>query len=967
MRSSLLWLLVTIILLGLQVRLGWPAVSDRLANPFWWPLLAGCLFSFGLIIRRLRTGLMPDRASLLLISLSILVTIAAFLRPSVWLYLPAFWLSTWALTASAGCRVPAARNSVLTLPVLLFAGFPPYISAKLVNGFSDFTSQQFLLYSGLQGKLVWGDPGSLFTADGGCRTESILLSPFGLPLLLVGSCLLSIRCRRSFVQTALLTGFAAVNFLFLQAITVWLIMLFPGQLSTADGTPGWGSSLLLAGCAFACIVISQFTVLALTTPVTSSQMTAPEAPDPWIILWDYFIGGQPIPAAVTGSARLGTVLAEARRELRSAAIIDTLWTWWYTRNWMRAGLAILLTAVSGSVPFFRFGSESRQRAISLIEAITASAELAGQQDQQEQALRMLVSLQPTFGRPRLQLTELLWETGRIDECRETLRPLISPGPQAWAPARIWLVQNSLKPAPLIPLDDAARIEQLQAVLQESPGNGVAASLLSQLYMADGETSLAENTLADAADADPANATLLLKFCMDNNRPIPSPAVYQRLLQTSRNAYLATPTSQRTPAQVTLLAEMLLALGQIGEAFNVAADARQRQDAPELQRLEATIRLRRISQTATSEFVNPRAILDDLESAVTLQPDSETALELAALLTITEGARLSQTALDDLAGNSKPQPPDQASAGRKAVISLLRGDWTAAVSGLRQVQPKTSAQQLALVFALRQAQRTDEAEDEAAQALRTLSSAPSLATLSQALLLQIAAGKLQLPEDITLVPDSPESRMCAALLDQFRFDRLTGYPGDLSPDISSWQMPPELAPAAALQLLETPLRYRNTQAAAARRLYRLRRSSGKRRPAIDSWLQQMRATLGESDQILLVVGTLAVLDEAWDEAIYWLDAAKRSTATPTPAILNNLAIAIVRARRMERCREALTLVDTAMTLLPDNADLFASRAEIYLALKDQSAALKDLQQAVKLQPDNAEALRLLRVLDAAEQR
>jgi regulator of sirC expression with transglutaminase-like and TPR domain len=130
---------------------------------------------------------------------------------------------------------------------------------------------------------------------------------------------------------------------------------------------------------------------------------------------------------------------------------------------------------------------------------------------------------------------------------------------------------------------------------------------------------------------------------------------------------------------------------------------------------------------------------------------------------------------------------------------------------------------------------------------------------------------------------------------------------------------------------------------------------------------MRATLGESDQILLVVGTLAVLDEAWDEAIYWLDAAKRSTATPTPAILNNLAIAIVRARRMERCREALTLVDTAMTLLPDNADLFASRAEIYLALKDQSAALKDLQQAVKLQPDNAEALRLLRVLDAAEQR
>jgi len=42
---------------------------------------------------------------------------------------------------------------------------------------------------------------------------------------------------------------------------------------------------------------------------------------------------------------------------------------------------------------------------------------------------------------------------------------------------------------------------------------------------------------------------------------------------------------------------------------------------------------------------------------------------------------------------------------------------------------------------------------------------------------------------------------------------------------------------------------------------------------------MRATLGEGDQILLVVGTLAVLDEAWDEAIYWLDAAKEVQPHP----------------------------------------------------------------------------------------
>jgi tetratricopeptide (TPR) repeat protein len=115
-------------------------------------------------------------------------------------------------------------------------------------------------------------------------------------------------------------------------------------------------------------------------------------------------------------------------------------------------------------------------------------------------------------------------------------------------------------------------------------------------------------------------------------------------------------------------------------------------------------------------------------------------------------------------------------------------------------------------------------------------------------------------------------------------------------------------------------------------------------------------------MLLIVGTMAVLDEAWDEAIYWLDAANRSSSTLNPVTLNNLAIAIVRARRDDRCAEALTLIEKALTLLPDNPDLLASRAEIHMALKDGPAALNDLREALKLQPDHPEALRLTRLVE-----
>lgn len=115
--------------------------------------------------------------------------------------------------------------------------------------------------------------------------------------------------------------------------------------------------------------------------------------------------------------------------------------------------------------------------------------------------------------------------------------------------------------------------------------------------------------------------------------------------------------------------------------------------------------------------------------------------------------------------------------------------------------------------------------------------------------------------------------------------------------------------------------------------------------------------------MLIVGTMAVLDEAWDEAIYWLDTANRTLAAPSPVVLNNLAIAIVRAPRKERFPEALELITSALALMPDNPDLLASRGEIQMSLNNLKAAYQDLQQALRLQPEQPDARRLLPVVEA----
>jgi uncharacterized protein HemY len=126
---------------------------------------------------------------------------------------------------------------------------------------------------------------------------------------------------------------------------------------------------------------------------------------------------------------------------------------------------------------------------------------------------------------------------------------------------------------------------------------------------------------------------------------------------------------------------------------------------------------------------------------------------------------------------------------------------------------------------------------------------------------------------------------------------------------------------------------------------------------DHLITRLRVELGDPTPLLLVLGTLSLNDAAWTDATHFLQVA-HTTSPGNPAVLNNLAIAIVRSDAGERFREALKLADAALALVPDNADLLATRGEVHVALANWADASRDLQRALLLQPRQPDALRLL---------
>ncbi|MFN5798880.1 MAG: hypothetical protein ACK5AN_15255, partial [Planctomyces sp.] len=191
------------------------------------------------------------------------------------------------------------------------------------------------------------------------------------------------------------------------------------------------------------------------------------------------------------------------------------------------------------------------------------------------------------------------------------------------------------------------------------------------------------------------------------------------------------------------------------------------------------------------------------------------------------------------------------------------------------------------------------------------------------------------------------------------DAIAGYPGHFKTLQQAWTpVVPEQSVQRVRELIQAGLQAPELSIRVADRLYLLTVQGGALGAAAEEALTVYRAQGGDAEGILMAIGSRALQVEQFDTALHWLQQARNSSSNPSPSLLNNLAIAIVRSQLTERYAEALTLANAAVQALPGNHIILATRAEVYLALNEVAAAQQDLEAALQLRPDYPETLQLL---------
>ena len=641
--------------------------------------------------------------------------------------------------------------------------------------------------------------------------------------------------------------------------------------------------------------------------------------------------------------------------LRSG-ISQTLWAWWDSRSLLRLAAGVPLLGLAIMILLSVMG-KSELAAINRAESRLEIATSAGQSQDQEEALRTLISLQPEFGALKLRLAALFWANGDRDACLEQLRPLTADGAASYAPAYFWLVRNSLSPLPLVSLTDNDRVRHLLKVIDADPDNAEAFSLLAQSYLSLGEVSLAERAFVNAADKDPERNLQLLQFYRAIGRKIGDQARFETYLQKLQQLDLEKPGDV---ARTMEIVRLQLLLGRTKEALDNVISARSTIDSDELRRLEAEARLIRVRVNTGLAFLRMQEVIDDAQMAMQLAPGFMNPLKLSVKMKILEGAEFDLAVVRQVLDYWQRQDgtDDSVRLGQGLALFLAE-DYAAAVDRLQNNSQLDTEERLTLISALQRSGQVDQAGAAAEAAVAALGPFQDLPRKRQAVLFHAAAGN---PErGLVAVEENgetSESQQVRALVSLLQFDQLSGYPGDMSLAAVSWKAPATADVEKLLSLLKDALLRDTTQSAAARRLYRVRRSALVTEQDFDNWLFKVRAELASPERLLLVVGTMALNEEAWQDALYWLDAAVQASRVAPEAAMNNLALAIVRAGVSDRYPEAQTLVTKALQAFPDNPDVLASRGEVRMALGQWDLAKADLERSLVLQPQNPDAIRLL---------
>lgn len=651
------------------------------------------------------------------------------------------------------------------------------------------------------------------------------------------------------------------------------------------------------------------------------------------------------------------------------------WIWAFAECWifsrdfgrlLRAVPCLIAAALSIGFAWWLKYSPDELVLDAYLAAIEQTTE-DGDDARRENYLRALVSLRPTEPKFRLMLGTFLADHGR----REGLSHIVALTPnetEGYAPARRWLVQQALKPNPLLPLTDEQIEGQLRKIVLQFPDDAESRLRLADLYLRRSDWKLAEEHLGHVAMTHPelcVEVAKLKQTLRRDRRDIES------LLNRGAEEFLR--RLQRNPADLRArisLAEAQLLLGQEKEARLLLESGLAQYDEPTLRRalsdFDVTIARRRLGESD----LNVDQALSLLLKALETDPANPVVISELNNLD-SKGIRIPRNALESAVNvwrsASRENPDDHDSRLVLALVEAMTGDYDSSISTLEPLLDSRPELRLAQAQHLQRAGRTDE----------------GLKLLDQ-VILDLKNTLIDSPGD-----NSSRSRLATALtaadraedalkvLSEAQLDAAGRIPADPALRAQFGQMclllydarvPPQQPITAETVALETEAKHLlellrdafGADSTAIPALDRLARLTFSKHPIAENAAEvvaELRAMGDPGGRILTVMGTRAIMSENYPAAIKWLEQANSQTRGQEPMILNNLAIALVRGST-GRLVYAGELIDRALQILPDHPDLLSTRGEVFVAMKRWKEAVVELNRALPHRTDSLVVHRLL---------
>lgn len=743
-----------------------------------------------------------------------------------------------------------------------------------------------------------------------------------------------------------------------------------GLFSSYSQLPGIGSLFLLPLLLSADALVIFFTGPVGDPEEVSHQEHVEEVQeDPVVVLWNQWIAGFQPSFAMVASFQAND--GKRIRLLRS--LTYTVYCWFTSRSTrhmvcaLPAAVSLLLYAVTPFVIHRPISWEINSCQRHLVDSL--NAQCSAETDFNHRAL---IALQPQNHQLKYNYAMWLWNHEQQQQAWNIMNEIAPAESSGFAPAHLWLAENAGNVEGQYFIAEPVRISHLLSAVAGLRGSGDltarARSLLARCLLNSAEPQLAMWQLEAAADKDPryllelgAIQALRGKSLKGDHRL----QAYREVLLKTLKANPKHVTDHTETAVFAARASLLLEEPQVAAAILRSAIPHTR--SPEIHQLLADVTTRLARSIWDSKTVDIASMLTLLQEANTLKPANPPTLLLLVeleLLGVQTGLEQSQ-GLRELA--SSVAGFDSANtAGEKLeaafLAAILTNDDRSAVRAATIIcgkSPHLATRAVALYRKLQQPDKSNELANRAIQACPQ-------ENVSDIVKLLRAAGQYQVLRKLCenhAAPDSWTGEMTHSyfhsLIDEF--DSRLQAPPVGSSEYRTWL--PVIASTEAtgdlLRLLERATTHTATRLSAVDRLARLMLNENPLKEGASAILRASRVDASDVAQMLEIAGYVALQTSHFAEAAAWLEQATVVCRNPHPALLNNLAIAMLRHDSLNLAPRALLYAEQAIKLEPNRAELLCTRAEIRLSLRRWADAQRDLRHVLNQKPNHPEALRLLR--------